>query len=185
MSVKHLNGVHCSFYHYGFEHLVINLFHYCKNCLESGDEIFFSGDPQIYQEVIDVFQETGEIELDKINYKPITELITEDLEEGILEKSASKLEKIIEKSRQNGYQGLKWINQAQFAAQKISVDKYCRIDDFFNTLFSNQLASLFCFYDYEEFLKKGTNKKLVYNSYRTHDYNFHKMKIAKKKINIS
>ena len=185
MRTKGTYGIHCSFYHYGFEHLVINLYNYCSKKIAQGDIIYFSVDPQIFEEIVDVFKENGNLDLGKIKNRPIFEIIPPETEQNQLKKIEEKLNRIINREVAKGHEGISWINQVEYAVQKISEEKINQVEKYFNDLLSDKKASMLCFYDYETYLNTGKNKDLIFNSHKTHDYLLYKMEVSKKKINIS
>ncbi len=180
MNLKNVFGTHAVFYYYGFEHLVINLYHYCKEGISNNELIYISMYPEQYEKLIKILDK-NELDCRAIKFRKKICLFNEHEKDFDPGESRKRLNKEIQLSQKQGYKGIRWVSQAGYTVRQISERKFIREEMHCNQLINNTSSSLLCLYDYQKY-NNDPKQELFRQSFKTHDYKLYKMELTESEL---
>lgn len=161
-------GKHISFYYYGEDHMVINLYKYIKDSIKNNNFIFLYIEDSIYNLVLDSLSETerymvGKIDLDKIimnNSKDNSEFISKCLNNYKIQK------------QEQGFTNIKLIFDAKRIIQETSINLFKSFASYCFDVISKEKIEILTVYDFGEYMVKGKyiNDEIIKVSYIEHTH---------------
>lgn len=173
MDEHKISGIHCVFYYYGTEHLIINVYDYINKGIEKNELIYLCVDPEMQKIMFDYLHKYNTqiqtLNIPKlINYYDNKDMLREFLS---YEKSA----------RKKGYTGIRIINQVNYLLKGISNEQFLSFENLFNEIIKELNVSIMCAYDFDEYLSKKhvVNEVLMEQSLKMHSHRFYNFKVVK------
>ncbi|HBJ2623289.1 MEDS domain-containing protein [Clostridium botulinum] len=170
LNLKNVFGTHTTFYYYGEQHLLINLYFYINEGIKNNELIYVSMEEELYNKLLD-FLKVNKVPTENVKFRAVKELISGHKKggfNGLVETATNILGNIgIEK-----YNGLRWIGQPSFAIEGTSQKDFLDMEADLNKFIKNMNAALLCVYDAHDYINKGKviNEKVIKESLQTHSF---------------
>ena len=170
LNLRDVFGTHTTFYYYGDQHLLVNLYFYINEGIKNNELIYVSMEEDLYNKLLN-FLTINNVSTENIKFKNVKELILGHKKggfNGLVETAMS----ILENSNIQKYNGLRWIGQPSFAIKGTSEDDFLHMEEDLNKFIKNMNAALLCVYDAYDYINKGEiiNKKVIEESLKTHSF---------------
>ncbi|OAA91846.1 MEDS domain-containing protein [Clostridium ljungdahlii] len=168
-------GLNSSFYYFGLEHLIINMCQYIKEGIERKEKICVYTDLKLYKKLLKYV----DIKNNCVEYVDMTQMINEypKLKVNNIRKEVLKY---IDEINKEGYVGVRFIIQADYAIYNTSQDSFLNFNRNILNIISEMNASCMCAYDFEDYLKnkRFINEKVVKESYKIHNYRLYNRRLV-------
>lgn len=170
-----------SFYYYGQEHLILNVYKYIKGQIEQNNFVFLYGDDNIINMLNKNLNSNeqdmvGKIELDKFVINALSPV-----------SNLNNMKEHIDFLNENGFWGGVIVLDAAFLIEKIGEVNFLEyIKTLSNICRDNNLNIMTC-YDFSDYINRGKkiNEEVIKASYLHHDYRLFANKILdSEKFNI-
>ncbi|MEG2935654.1 MAG: MEDS domain-containing protein [Clostridium sp.] len=170
-----------SFYYYGQEHLILNVYKYIKGQVEQNNFVFLYCDDNITDMMnknlnVNEQEMVGKIELDKVVINALSTL-----------RDLNSLNEKIEFLKENGFWGGVIVVDAAFLIDHVGEINFLEyIKTLSNVCKENNLNIMTC-YDFSDYINRGKkiNEEIIKASYIHHDYRLYANKIMDaEKFNI-
>lgn len=169
-------GFHSSFYYFGLEHLIINMYQYIKDSIKRKEKVYIYMDFEVYKKLLKYVGTKNNC----IEYFDITEAIKcyKKLE---IKKIKEEISKYTSQVIGEGYEGIRFIIQVDYAISHTSQGNFLSFDKDVLTISSSAGISCMCIYDFEDYLsnKKFINEKVINESYKINPYRLYNGKLEK------
>ena len=170
LNLRDVFGTHTTFYYYGEQHLLVNLYFYINEGVKNNELIYVSMEEDLYNKLLN-FLTINNVSTENIKFKNVKELILGHKKggfNGLVETAMS----ILENSNIQKYNGLRWIGQPSFAIKGTSENDFLHMEEDLNKFIKNMNAALLCVYDVYDYINKDKiiNKKVIEESLKTHSF---------------
>lgn len=167
-------GFNSSFYYFGIEHLIINMCQYINDGIERKEKICAYMDLKLYKKLLKYVGTKNKC----IEYVNMTQVISEYFKLGVSKVKKELLEHISQVNKE-GYVGLRYIIQADYAIFYTSQDKLLNFNRNVLNIISGINVSCMCIYNFEDYMasRKFINEKVIKESYKIHNYRLYNRKL--------
>ena len=167
-------GLNSSFYYFGVEHLIINMYQYIKEGIERKEKICLYTDLKLYKKLLKYVNTKNNC----VEYVDMTQVINEYTKLGV-DNIRKEVLKYIDEINKKGYIGLRCIIQVDYAIYNTSQDMFLIFNKNILNIISGTNVSCMCIYDFEDYLKdkKLINEKVIKESYKIHNYRLYNRKL--------
>ena len=167
-------GLNSSFYYFGVEHLIINMYQYIKEGIEKKEKICVYMDLKLYKKLLKYV----DIKNNYVEYVDMAQVINEYPKLGVNNIRKEVLNYIDQINKQE-YIGLRCIIQVDYAIYNTSQDMFLIFNKNILNIISGTNVSCMCIYDFEDYLKdkKLINEKVIKESYKIHNYRLYNRKL--------
>ena len=174
MNEHKLSGIHCVFYYYGVEHLVINLYDYINKGIEKNELVYLCVEPEIYNSMFKYLcKSNNQVEILNISYL-INKNNTNDIE-----KILTGLESYKKFAEEKGYSSIRVVNQVSHLLNRMSREQFISFDKLLNEVVEKLNISIMCAYDFDDYLNKKQliDEALMNQSLKVHNHRFYNFKM--------
>lgn len=169
-------GCHSSFYYFGIEHLLVNMYTYINNGINRKELICLCMKDTVYDKVLETlgtkYKHIQLCEMDKIIniHKCLG-----------LERARNNLLEYEKKAKDEGYTGIRFIIQPDHLIFKTSEKDFLSFEKDINHIVLGVNASFMCIYDFEDYItnKLFINNNVIEESYKTHTHRLYNNELSK------
>ncbi|AZV58127.1 MEDS domain-containing protein [Clostridium sp. AWRP] len=167
-------GINSSFYYFGLEHLIINMYQYIKKGIERKEKICVYTDLKLYKKLLKYFGTKNNC----VEYVDMTQVINEYQKLGV-DNIRKEVLKYIDQINKEGYVGVRFIIQVDYAIYNTSQDNFLNFDRIILNIILEMSVSCMCVYNFEDYLKnrRFINEKVIEESYKIHNYRLYNRKL--------
>jgi hypothetical protein len=161
-------GKHISFYYYGEDHMIINLYKYIKNSMEHNNFIFLDIEQSIYELLLDSLNETEKYMISRINIDNIIINNNKNNSEFIKKCMTNyKLQKM-----EQGFTNVKFIFDAKKIIENTSKELFKSFAGYCFNVIEDEKIDILTVYDFGEYMTKGKyiNDEIIKLSYVEHSH---------------
>jgi MEDS: MEthanogen/methylotroph, DcmR Sensory domain len=161
-------GKHISFYYYGEDHMVINLYKYIKNSMENNNFIFLDIEDSVYNLLFDSLNETEKYMVGKINIENIIISNNKNNSEFIRKcMSNYKLQKT-----EQGFTNVRFIFDAKKIIENTSKELFKTFANYCFNVIEEEKIDILTMYDFGEYMTKGKyiSDEIIKVSYAEHSH---------------
>lgn len=174
MDEHKIAGIHCVFYYYGVEHLIVNVYDYITKGIEKNELVYLCMEPKIHKDTLSYLERYNtQIQPLNISYL-INAYNNKDMK--CLLKDFSNYERA---AKEKGYTGIRIVNQVNYLLKNISNDQLLSFDNLLNEIAGKLNISIMCAYDFDDYVNKKqlVNDALIKQSFKVHNHRFYNFKI--------
>jgi hypothetical protein len=167
-------GLNSSFYYFGVEHLIINMYQYIKEGIERKEKICLYTDLKLYKKLLKYVNTKNNC----VEYVDMTQVINEYTKLGV-DNIRKEVLKYIDEINKKGYIGLRCIIQVDYAIYNTSQGNFPIFNKNILNIILGTNASCMCVYNFEDYLKdkKFINENVIKESYKIHNYRLYNRKL--------
>ena len=159
MDKNNVFGFHSSFYYFGLQHLVLNMYSYIKDGVDKNEKIYMCVEPEVYCELVKYLPDIYQFNYIKSYYSKLNEVRT-------------KLSRYIDKVVKAGYSGIRFIIQTDYMILGSSKECFMDFNKSVSRIILGMKASFMTLYDFEDYLKYKyiIDDEVILQSYRVHSH---------------
>jgi len=163
-------GCHISFYYYGLQHLIMNMYRYVAQGFKSNELALLSMEQEIFDEIVQLLKHIG-IPDEYVRFHSVEEIISSNKEFGI-HGLKQTVDKMIESAKKEGFSGIRWIGQPSYAVRKTSKEDFIALELALTEAISKKDMSVLCIYDSYEWIarKKYDEADVMSKLMQTHTH---------------
>lgn len=166
--MKNKSGKHISFYYYGQDHMVLNLYKFIKASLESNNFIYLYIDKSTYELLLSTLDDTEKQMIDKFNVENII-ICDKENNYDVLQDSLNEYKS---KKIKEGYNGIKYIFDARLIIENTTKNLFKYFLSSCMKTCNNTFIDILTLYDFGEYMAKNKviNDEIIKLSYIDHSH---------------
>ncbi|MFL0194376.1 MEDS domain-containing protein [Clostridium sp. WILCCON 0269] len=176
MSENNIFGFHSSFYYFGLEHLVLNMYNYVRDGISKNEKIYVCMAPKVYRELMKYVLDTYECtDIENFSASKIINCYKELRPDEVKLKFSRHIDEI----NKDGYKAVRFIVQTDYMILSTSREDFLNFNRAMLNIISGLRASFMCLYDFEDYLnaKHTIDDKVILESYKIHPYRLYNGKL--------
>lgn len=169
MDKNNIFGFNSSFYYFGLQHLVLNMYNYIKDGIDKNEKIYVCMAPEVYNELASYLSDIyGFSYVENFRIHKIISCYNKLK----LNEIRAKLSKHIDEIVESGYSGVRFIIQADYMILSSSREYFMDFNKSVLYIILGLKASFMSLYDFEDYLKHKyiIDDEVILESYRVHSH---------------
>jgi MEDS: MEthanogen/methylotroph, DcmR Sensory domain len=161
-------GKHISFYYYGEDHMIINLYKYIKDSIGNNNFVFLDIEDYAFELLLDSLNETEKYMIGKINIENI--IISNNKNNSEFIKKCMLNYKLQKKDQ--GFTNVKFIFDARRIIENTSKELFKSFASYCFDVIVDEKVDILTVYDFGEYMTKGRyiNDEIIRVSYMQHSH---------------
>lgn len=169
MDKNNVFGFHSSFYYFGLQHLILNMYSYIKDGIDKNEKIYMCVEPEVYSELMRYLSDVYQFGYIK-NFS--AHKVINYCNKSKLNEIRTKLSGYIDEVVEAGYSGIRFIVQTDYIILETSRGCFMNFNKSVSHIILGLKASFMTLYDFEDYLKYKymIDDEVILQSYKVHSH---------------